>query len=112
MAHYINIYGKRVFDIGLYLKTSVDLLLQQQHVLMSQQKFTDISLCHREAPNPILILFLFLIHRSFHSLQNSLPIIPEQKRVIESGSVASIVEHKRTNLSGINPILSDLEESV
>jgi len=53
-----------------------------------------------------------LIHRSFHSLQNSLPIIPEQKRVIESGSVASIVEHKRTNLSGINSILSDLEESV
>jgi len=53
MAHYINIYGKRLFDIGLYLKTSVDLILQQQHVLMSQQKFTDISLCHREAPNPV-----------------------------------------------------------
>jgi len=32
--------------------------------------------------------------------------------LFESGSVASIVEHKRRNLSGINPSLSDLEESV
>jgi len=32
--------------------------------------------------------------------------------LFESKSVASIVEDKRINLSGINPILSDLEESV
>ncbi|KAL9308286.1 Cyclin-B1-5 [Arabidopsis thaliana] len=122
MAHYINIYGKRVFDIGLYLKTSVDLLLQQQHVLMSQQKFTDISLCHREAPNPLdlpddnrLSPLTELEDTGQQSKTLGTAIhrkISEQKRVIESGSVASIVEHKRTNLSAIMATRANIPEQV
>ncbi|AEE31715.1 CYCLIN B1;5 [Arabidopsis thaliana] len=123
MAHYINIYGKRLFDIGLYLKTSVDLILQQQHVLMSQQKFTDISLCHREAPNPKLDLpddnrlspltELEDIGQQSKTLGTAIHRkISEQKRVIESGSVASIVEHKRTNLSAIMATRANIPEQV
>ncbi|CAE5958763.1 unnamed protein product [Arabidopsis arenosa] len=54
--------------------------------------------------------------RSFDFFENSLPIIPEQKRVIESGSVSSIAEHKRTNLSVLEggvrvwPLIADMDK--